>query len=62
MKTLTRLEAVEALARHGLTPKQNTYCGNETTGFCDVDGTSFDDEVGNRPEYTLREVMSWLGY
>jgi hypothetical protein len=56
---VTKARALKIIEQHGWTPTQQTatYQGEWVES-----GTSFYETVGNKEEYTRREVYVWLGY
>ena len=63
MKTISRKRTIEILRHHGWTTTQPTTTGRINGGpLIWLPGTSFDDEVGIKDRYTVRELAEWLGY
>jgi hypothetical protein len=57
---LTRHQVQEILNHHGWLTGEDTAWDPQTGEW--VEETSFDDEIGIRDSYSLREVKVWLGY
>ena len=64
---ITRKAAVRLIEQHGLWPG-HTVTDQTETEMVDgkptwvESGTSFDEMLGIRATYSLREVRDWLGY
>ena len=52
--------ALSILADHGLGPDDATAYDIKT--HIDIDGSSFHDEMGRRPSYSVEALKRWLGY
>ena len=63
---MTRQKAIKMLEAHGFAPDAPTAGWPSKRGetvWMVMDPTStFDQEVGIRDQYALREVRDWLGY
>ena len=57
--TISHDKALSIIANHGWTGTDQTATFN---GQWVESGTSFYEMVGNKEEYTRREVYVWLGY
>ena len=53
---------IELLKRHGYTPTMNAYTCLDVGDEGYVEDGTFYQEMGRRAHYSLRSVMSWLGY
>ena len=60
---ISRKKAIEILRAHGLGPADQT-CSELINGkpVGVESGTSFDEEIGFFPEYSLEVIRAWLGY
>ena len=60
---ISRKKAIEILRAHGLGPDDQT-CSELINGkLVGVkSGTSFDEEIGRLPAYSLEVIRDWLGY
>lgn len=56
--SITKTQAAALLASHGMSMTANTATRNGE----EVQGTSFLDEMGDRPTYQKSRVLNWLGY
>lgn len=59
--TITREQVIMFLAKHSLTPKTQTYFDMNLRKMVES-GSSFDEMIGIKEKYVLREVEDWLGY
>lgn len=60
---MTRIKALKIIKDHGFKSNQNTAWQKRETGeLMEVPRSSFDDELGIKPEYSRSEVYNWLGY
>ena len=60
---ISRKQAIEILKVHGIGPDDQT-CSELINGVMVgvKSGTSFDEEIGFFPEYSLEVIKAWLGY
>ena len=59
MNRIGHMAAVAIIIEHGWMPNQSTAV-DENGNW--IQGTSFYDELGRKPSYTIKEIMDWLGY
>ena len=57
---MTRKQAIQIIKLHGWNPKDQTCSSGN--GRMVEKGTSFNEEMGIRPHYTMTELRDWLGY
>lgn len=56
----TKKTVLRVLKQHNCSPTENSEYNPETKQ--PISKTSFFDQIGNKKEYNLKEVLVWLGY